>query len=64
MHGCEILFTNADAEQIRRELARVMGAASPCFGCAEGRRCPLLPDDLGSLLSPRDAAAMVAHVGV
>jgi hypothetical protein len=50
MHGCEILFTADEATQVRRELARAMGENSPCVGCAEGRRCPLLPDDLTPVL--------------
>jgi len=50
MQGCDILFSEADAAEIRREFAKAMGDSSPCAGCAEGRRCPLLPDDLGPML--------------
>lgn len=55
MQGCEILFTAEGAAEIRRELDKAMGQA-PCVGCAAGRACPLLPADLGPLLTERTAA--------
>lgn len=52
MYGCDILFGAETSASIRRELTKAMGDAAPCARCLLGARCPLLPDDIGPLLTP------------
>lgn len=48
MHGCELLF---DAETAARVIAQVRAASGGECPCDKGQRCPMLPDDVGSLFS-------------
>jgi len=55
MYACELLFSADEGEKVRRELRRNLGGQ--CL-CEMGRRCPLIPVDVGSLFaqqSPRSA---------
>jgi hypothetical protein len=55
MRGCEILWSDvavADAVQARMEEA----IGGPC-PCKVGKRCPLLPADVGAILVDRPAVA-------
>jgi hypothetical protein len=47
MYGCELLFTKAEAAEVQAQVRKAVGGPCPCD---EGRKCPLLPDDLGPLL--------------
>lgn len=48
MYGCDLIFTPATAAKVRAEISDKMGSCP----CEDGRRCPLLPEDLGPLLTP------------
>lgn len=52
MYGCDLIFTPGEAEKVRGEIRAKMGACP----CEQGRRCPLLPADLGPLLTPAQAS--------
>lgn len=47
MYGCDLIFNATDAAAIREEVRSKLGGACPC---EQGLRCPLLPDDLGTVL--------------
>lgn len=56
MHGCDLLFDADTAARVRAEIVAKMGRCP----CDEGRRCPLLPDDLTPLLTAEPPVPPVA----
>lgn len=48
MHGCEVLFDEATAKQVRAQVKKALGV-DQC-PCEAGRCCPLLPPNLSGLL--------------
>lgn len=57
MYGCELLFTREEAAEVQAQVRKALDGPCPCD---EGRKCPLLPDDLRPLLRRIDRSALTA----
>jgi hypothetical protein len=51
MYGCELLFTKAEAAEVKAQVRKAVNGPCPCD---EGKKCPLLPADIVPLLRRLD----------